>query len=134
MKYLNLNNYQALALALMNLKPGISSTVRDRYEGMWQGIMETAPQGAGFNSGTVLDSMSNPRELVFITYFFHGDPQDQEEPEADFTPWTEHNVEVQAHLYYGFELHITGRDQNGIKEYIHDTFDRWLKSPFINRE
>lgn len=36
--------------------------------------------------------------------------------------WTEHKAIIKPSLVFGLDLKITGRDRNGIKEYLHDTF------------
>jgi len=42
--------------------------------------------------------------------------------------WTEHKVIVTPHLTHEFDLKVTGRDKNGIKDYIVETFDNALDS------
>lgn len=40
--------------------------------------------------------------------------------------WTGHTITVKASLSHKFTLTISGRDRNGIKEYLHDTYNSWL--------
>lgn len=83
-------------------------------------IMQTAPHGSGFDSGTQLDPASTPERLIFTTAFHHMDGGGM------YAGWTEHRVTVKPSLQYGFILTISGRDRNQIKDYIYDTFYNWL--------
>lgn len=83
-----------------------------------------APSGSGFDDGTRLDlECSNARRLVFVTAFHHMGEH------GSYDGWTEHTVTVRPSLALGFELTISGRDRDGIKEYIADVFHNWLRSP-----
>ena len=79
------------------------------------------PSGSGFDCGTgfrVLDS--TPERLVFSTSFHHMNEH------GSYDGWTEHKVIVTPSLANGFNLRVTGRDRNGIKEYIGDLFHEYL--------
>jgi len=41
--------------------------------------------------------------------------------------WTEHRITVKPSLAFGFELTISGRDRNEIKDYLSDVFYLWLR-------
>jgi len=42
--------------------------------------------------------------------------------------WTEHKLIVSPSLLFDLDLRITGRDRNGIKEYLHDVFSAALQT------
>ena len=44
-----------------------------------------------------------------------------------YVGWTEHDVIVTP-AFDGFNLRVTGRDRNQIKEYIGDVFHTWLSA------
>jgi hypothetical protein len=46
--------------------------------------------------------------------------------QGSYDGWTEHTVIVTPSLAMGYRLRITGRDRNGIKEYMHDVFNAAL--------
>ncbi len=79
------------------------------------------PSGSGFDCGTqfILDE-SKPNRLVFRADFHHMDEH------GGYDGWTQHSVIVTPSLAFGFDLRITGRDRNNIKEYIAETFNQAL--------
>lgn len=79
-------------------------------------LEDELPSGSGFDSGTKLDlDESKPNRLVFNTAFHHMDEH------GGYDGWTEHKVIVYP-TFDGFRVIVQGKDRNGIKEYIGDTF------------
>lgn len=75
------------------------------------------PHGSGFDAGTLLSfQRSTPERLVFETSFHHMNDAGM------YDGWTTHDVIVTPSLVHGFNLRITGRDRNGIKDYIAQAF------------
>lgn len=73
------------------------------------------PSGGGFDNGTTLDlARSTGERLVFTTAFHHMNEQ-------GYDGWTEHSVTVRP-AFSGFTIAVSGRDRNGIKEYIAESF------------
>lgn len=80
-------------------------------------VKEYLPSGSGFDSGTKLDlDSSTGDKLVFGTAFHHMNESGM------YDGWTPHVVTVRPSLAFGFNLSISGRDRNGIKEYIGELF------------
>jgi len=85
-------------------------------------LKETAPSGSGFDNGTELDYKNCTRtKLVFNTAFHHMND------DGYYTRWTSHSVIITPD-FNGFNIRVTGRDHNMIKEYIADTFHEWLQA------
>jgi hypothetical protein len=80
------------------------------------------PSGSGFDNGTELDESSKPNRLVFTTAFHHMNDGGM------YDGWTEHSVIVTPDLASGFDLRITGRDRNEIKDYIGEVFHSGLSA------
>jgi hypothetical protein len=79
------------------------------------------PSGSGIDSGTMLDlDRSTPEKLVFTTAFHHMNN------DGFYDGWTDHKVLVTPSLAHGFNLHITGRDRNQIKDYLYEVFSHDL--------
>jgi hypothetical protein len=85
-------------------------------------VKEHMPSGGGFDAGTSLDwDKSTADRLVFKTSFHHMNDAGM------YDGWTEHAVTVRASLMHGFDVTISGRDRNQIKDYIADTFYQALR-------
>ena len=79
-------------------------------------VREYMPSGSGFDAGTelVID-VCDASTLVFKTAFHHMDEH------GGYDGWSEHKVKVTAE-FGGFDIYVGGRDRDGIKEYIGETF------------
>lgn len=79
------------------------------------------PSGSGFDNGVIFDfDESKTDRLVFNTAFHHMDDGGM------YDGWTDHSVIVTPSLAFGFNLRITGRDRNEIKDYIAEVFQSAL--------
>jgi hypothetical protein len=75
------------------------------------------PRGSGFDAGTkFIWEESNRNKLVFATSFNHMNEG------GYYDGWTDHKVIVTPDLLFGYNIKITGRNRNDIKEYIHSRF------------
>jgi len=80
-------------------------------------IKNEFPTGCGFDAGTRLDfDRSKPNKLVFATDFHHMNES------GFYDGWSAHEVIVTPSLAFGFEVRVTGRDRNQIKDYIAEVF------------
>lgn len=76
-------------------------------------VKERMPRGSGFDNGTQIDiSESHPDKLVFVTGYHHMNAG------GYYDGRTEHKVIVTPSLSSGFDLRITGRNRNDIKDHI----------------
>lgn len=106
----------------------------------WQGIHaerienlthEFLPHGSGFDwsNGADFDfSSSRMDRLVFRTAFHHMNEN------GYYDGWTEHNVIVTP-AFDGFDIRVTGRNRNDIREYIAECFHHALSqdAPMIGK-
>ena len=82
---------------------------------------EYLPSGSGFdNASTIYLDESKPNKLVLATSFHHMDDNGM------YNGWTEHKIIVTPDLALGFDLGVTGRDRNDIKQYIAEMFSHAL--------
>lgn len=82
---------------------------------------EFMPSGSGIDSGTKFDfGASKPNRLVFTTSYHHMDEH------GGYDGWSEHSVIVTPSLTRDFDIKITGRDRNEIKEYLYEVFNSAL--------
>jgi len=83
------------------------------------------PRGSGFDSGCHLDyEVSTPNRIVIQADFHHMNGN------GFYTGWTEHTVVITPSLAFGFEVKVTGQNQNLIKDYIADVFIQALMHEF----
>lgn len=75
------------------------------------------PSGSGFDVGTkFLFEDSNENKLVFSTSYHHMNAN------GYYDGWSHHKIIVRPDLSFGFDIKITGKDRNCIKDYIIDCF------------
>jgi len=79
------------------------------------------PRGSGIDCGCEYDNASTPNRLCFTTSYHHMDEY------GGYDGWTDHTVIVTPDLSDGFNLRITGRNRNDIKDYLHEVFDLALR-------
>lgn len=118
--------YQAISLAINARENCITSKNeewKDKHEARaLQLVKDHMPSGSGIDSGTELDlDKSTSEKLVFTTSYHHMDENGM------YDGWTDHTVTVQPSLAFGIDMRISGRDRNGIKEYLYDTFHSALE-------
>lgn len=99
-----------------------STPKNDEWAAKWTSkidglVSDFMPSGSGIDCGTKFDwDASNPEKIVFSFSFHHMNDG------GHYDGWTEHLLVVRPSLAFGLEMKITGRDRNGIKEYLHDVF------------
>ena len=108
-------------IALSNCIASGNTEWRGRHEADIEDIVtQFMPSGSGIDCGTALvldDALRNPgARLLFTTSFHHMNEGGM------YDGWTEHMVIVTPSLWHDFDLRITGRDRNDIKEYLHEVF------------
>lgn len=125
-----LNNAQQLASAIDARNRCLSDDVLDltHVVDVWDElislIMRDAPRGSGIDAGTKLDEdRSNASKLVFTMGFHHMDEH------GFYDGWSEHTCIVTPAFQHGFDVRITGRDRNGIKDYLAQVYQYWLGQP-----
>lgn len=128
--------YQAIALKIQAMrncnKSGNGEWFTRHHDAIDNILRDYLPSGSGFDAGTqfdVCEHVDNGRdELRFTTSFHHMNET------GFYDGWTEHNVIIRPNLSHGFTLRVTGRDRNGIKEYIADTFHHALKMAYVESQ
>lgn len=84
------------------------------------------PSGSGIDCGTKIDlAASDSNKLVLLASYHHMNECGM------YDGWTEHSIIVTPDLVFGFNLKITGRNRNGIKEYLNDVYHTALSEPMI---
>lgn len=80
-------------------------------------VYQYMPSGAGWDNGTTFDrDASNANKLVFRGSYHHMNDG------GTCDGWTDHTITVVPSLAAGFDLRISGRDRNDIKDYLAEMF------------
>lgn len=87
-------------------------------------IKDHAPSGSGWDCGTTLDlQKSTPEKLIFTGSWHHMNDA------GYYDGWTNHTITARASLVWGVDLRVSGRNRNGVKDYLGELFAGWLASP-----
>jgi hypothetical protein len=111
--------------AIKNCKQSGNAEWEGKHWQALKNVMDTAPSGSGWDSGTTLDDESTPEKLVFTGSFHHMSEHGM------YAGWTDHTITVRPSLQHGIMISVSGRDRNGIKEYLHELFWSWLQEKEI---
>lgn len=82
------------------------------------------PSGSGVDSGTAIGMDSKPNAIKLYTQFHHMDDS------GCYAGWTEHTVTIRPAFIGRFDLTISGRDRNDIKNYLGELFDHALRADY----
>ena len=88
----------------------------DRHTAALKTLQEELPSGSGIDCGTKIDlDASTSGKVVLLCSFHHMNDAGM------YNGWTEHRITVTP-AFSGIDIAISGRDRNGIKEYLHETY------------
>lgn len=86
---------------------------------------ELLPSGSGVDAGTKIDLQASRSDRIVLTASYH-----HMDDSGGYDGWTEHTIVVTP-SFSGVNIRITGRDRNGIKEYLGDLFDSCLSHSVV---
>ena len=87
------------------------------------------PSGSGIDSGTTIDrERSGLDRVVFHTSFHHMNEH------GYYDGWTFHRVTFETLFGIRWDITVSGRDRNGIKDYLAEVFASCLDSEVIRGE
>lgn len=112
-----------LVQARMNCMKSGNTTWRDNHQSTLAQLVEKyMPSGSGIDGGTELDlDLSAGDRLVFHFGYHHMNEGGM------YDGWTTHTLIVKPSLTSGVVLKISGKDRNGIKDYLYDTYCHHLR-------
>jgi hypothetical protein len=115
MQTINLSKLANHIQAFQN--PSISIEWKDRHEESINEICSVLPHGSGIDGKCEISlELCKKDRIVFYVEFHHMDEN------GYYAGWTEHNIILTPSFIFGFEMRITGRNNNDIKEYLHQIF------------
>ena len=75
-------------------------------------VKQFLPSGSGIDCGTKLVSADDKKIVLSLSYHHMND-------NGYYDGWTEHKAIITP-SFHGIDIRITGRDRNGIKDYLSD--------------
>lgn len=109
--------------AIENCRKAGNTVWEQRHEETLREIIENLPSGAGIDCGTKLDCRSTSKRLVFVADYHHMNDNGM------YDGWTTHKIIVTP-SFQGIYIKITGRDRNGIKDYLFDVYHEALSNQY----
>jgi hypothetical protein len=85
---------------------------------------ELLPRGSGIDSGTIVHLEKSTADRIVFRVPFHC-----MDPNGFYCGWRDYTVTVTP-SFDGFNVRVTGRDYNGLKDYLADLFRETLSRPF----
>ncbi len=117
MKKINLSKLAASFAAFQNCIKSNNQEWKNRHEDTINEMLENLPHGSGLDGKMQLDwDNSTSEKLVFYFEFHHMDNN------GYYCGWTEHNLTVTPSFKFGYDMRISGKDKNQIKEYLYQLF------------
>ena len=109
--------------AMRNCEKTGNEQWRERWSSCIDKLQDQLPHGSGLDGKVefVIDKCNAARVVIFAE-FHHMDEH------GCYDGWTEHEIIATA-THCGPIIRVTGRDRNGIKDYLAELFDYALNQP-----
>lgn len=101
----------------------------DKHAARLDQMEKELPSGSGIDCGTKIDRDRTDAEKIVLHLSFHHMNGD-----GYYNGWTDHTITARASLIHGLRLTISGRDRNGIKDYLHDVYAAALSAPYEHND
>lgn len=108
----------ALLANLINANKSVNAEYKQNNEDRIDWLLEPLPHGSGIDNGVKLDIERSDRNKIIFTFEYHHMNGD-----GYYDGWTDHTLIIKPDLIHGYNLRITGRDRNQVKDYLYDLFD-----------
>jgi hypothetical protein len=89
-------------------------------------VADFLPSGSGWDCGTKIDLEASHADFIELFGEFH-----HMNDGGMYDGWTAHSIIVTPSLLNGFNLRISGRNRNEIKDDLHEMFDVRLRQEII---
>lgn len=89
----------------------------DKHSSSIDKICQALPHGSGIDGKCeLLLNESAPDKIVFFVEFHHLNEN------GYYDGWTSHKIKLTPSFIFGYDMKITGKDRNGIKDYLTNLF------------
>ena len=111
--------------ALSNCQQSGNSDWEQRWNDTIDSIVDNMPSGSGIDNGTKIDlDACTSSKIVFDVGYHHMNDG------GYYDGWSHHKI-VCTPSFSGFDMRITGRDRNGIKDYLADVYYTALSAEYV---
>jgi hypothetical protein len=97
-----------------------SESKNNEWFSKWSNYLESLnkylPSGSGIDSGSKIDTENSTENKIIITFEYHHMNEN-----GYYDGWTSHKLILKP-TFDSFDMKITGKDRNQIKDYLYDTF------------
>lgn len=110
--------YVALARALQ-WQSRVNEHFRPQADERVRLLVKRLPHGNGIDGETIVE-WNNGRILLKVSFHHMNE-------NGFYTQWTDHVITISPSLTYGFDLKVSGKNVNDIKDYLGDLFNMALR-------
>jgi hypothetical protein len=113
----------ATLAAMENCRKSGNSEWLDKHETTLDIFERWLPSGSGIDCGTTIDREATTRNKLVLKFSYH-----HMNDNGMYCGWSEYKFTVKPCLLFGIELTISGRDKNGLKDYLYEVYSHALQS------
>jgi hypothetical protein len=118
---INLNTVASRMEAIKNCQSSGNTEWEEKHREVLEEELKNLPSGSGLNDGiNFLEKESTRTKLIFSFLYQHLNEN------GYYDGWTQHKLTVTP-TFGGYDMKITGRDRNGVKDYLYDLFSETFK-------
>lgn len=102
--------------AIENCKRTGNAEWEEKHRDTLAQLEKMLPSGSGVDSGTTIDPKSTSSKVILKFSYHHMDEH------GGYDGWTDHTAVITP-AFFSVNVLITGKDRNGIKEYLSSLFE-----------
>ena len=116
MKHINLTTLSKTIAAYQMCYKNGNKEWEEKHYATITNMLTSLPHGSGIDNGVKLDWDRTVANKIIFTFEFH-----HMNEAGYYDGWTAHNLVITP-TFDTFDLRITGRDRNNVKEYLYQIF------------
>lgn len=113
METINLSQLANLINAIKTCKPDWA----DKHNSTIDEMEKLLPHGSGIDGICEIDRTNSTKDKIIVNFEYH-----HMDDGGFYDGWTDHKLILTPSFIGGYDMRITGRDRNQIKDYLYDLF------------
>lgn len=114
---INLAELSGIFEAYQNCLASKNTEWKEKHEERIEKILENLPHGSGIDAGCKFSWEDSTSEKLVFTFGFH-----HMDTNGYYDGWTDHKLTIRPSFLFEYDMKISGRNRNQIKEYLYDLF------------